>query len=53
MLADDRGPATSVLPMGSLFEAVELVFFDVVSIRLLERLGQPPAEMRGRHTNLE
>jgi 6-phospho-3-hexuloisomerase len=52
-MADDRGAAASVLPMGSLFEAVELVFFDVISIRLRERLGQAPEEMRDRHTNLE
>jgi 6-phospho-3-hexuloisomerase len=52
-MADDRGPSTSVLPMGSLYEAVQLLFFDVVSIRLRERLGQDPGEMRGRHTNLE
>jgi 6-phospho-3-hexuloisomerase len=52
-MADDRAGATSVLPMGSLYEAVQLLFFDVVSIRLRERLGQDPAEMRARHTNLE
>lgn len=52
-MADDRAGAASVLPMGSLYEAVQLLFFDVVSIRLRERLGQDPAEMRARHTNLE
>lgn len=52
-MADDRGPSTSVLPMGSLYEAVQLLFFDVISIRLRERLGQAPEAMRGRHTNLE
>jgi 6-phospho-3-hexuloisomerase len=52
-MADDRGPATSVLPMGSLYEAVQLLFFDVVSIRLRDRLGGAPEEMRARHTNLE
>lgn len=52
-MADDRGGAASVLPMGSLYEAVQLVFFDVVSIRLRERLGQDLEEMRARHTNLE
>lgn len=52
-MADDSGPSTSVLPMGSLYEAVQLLFFDVVSIRLRERLGQEPEEMRARHTNLE
>jgi 6-phospho-3-hexuloisomerase len=52
-MADDRGGAASVLPMGSLYEAVQLVFLDVVSIRLRERLGQDPDEMRARHANLE
>ena len=52
-MADDSGPSTSVLPMGSLYEVVQLLFFDVIAIRLRERLGQPPEEMRARHTNLE
>jgi 6-phospho-3-hexuloisomerase len=46
-------PAPSILQMGSLYEAVQLLFFDVVSIRLRERLGQRADEMRSRHTNLE
>lgn len=52
-MADDRGEGAGVLPMGSLYEAVQLLFFDVVSIRLRERLGRSPEEMRSRHTNLE
>jgi 6-phospho-3-hexuloisomerase len=51
-MADDRGGA-SVLPMGSLYEAAMLVFFDIVSILLRERTGQTMDGMRGRHTNLE
>lgn len=51
-MADDRA-GDSVLPMGSLYEAAMLLFFDVVSIRLRERTGQTSEEMRGRHTNLE
>ncbi len=51
-MADDRG-GTSVLPMGSLYEASLLVFFDVVSILLRERTGQTMDGMRARHTNLE
>ena len=39
-MADDSGSSTSVLPMGSLYEAVQLLFFDVVSLRLRELLGQ-------------
>jgi 6-phospho-3-hexuloisomerase len=52
-MADDRGTRTSVLPMGSLYEAAQLIFFDLVSILLRERTGQTPEEMRARHTNLE
>jgi len=52
-MADDRAAKTSVLPMGSLYEAALLVFFDIVSILLRERTGQTMEGMRGRHTNLE
>jgi 6-phospho-3-hexuloisomerase len=52
-MADDQDSSPSVLPMGSLYEAAQLLFFDVVSIRLRERLGMEPAIMRSRHTNLE
>lgn len=51
-MADDRGGA-SVLPMGSLYEAAMLIFFDIVSILLRQRTGQTTDGMRGRHTNLE
>src|SRR2546430_4442615 len=37
-MADDRDSAASALPMGSVYEAVQLLFFDVVSLRLRERL---------------
>jgi 6-phospho-3-hexuloisomerase len=52
-MADDRDGAPSLLPMGSLYEAAQLVFFDLVSIILREQSGQAPQEMRARHTNLE
>lgn len=54
-MADDQEEAgqRSLLPMGSLFEAVELLFFDLVSIRLRERTEQSAEQMRDRHTNLE
>ena len=51
-MADDKG-GTSVLPMGSLYEAAMLVCFDIVSIVLRERTGQSMEGMRARHTNLE
>jgi 6-phospho-3-hexuloisomerase len=51
-MADDKG-GKSVLPMGSLYEAAMLIFFDIVSIVLRDRMGQTMEGMRGRHTNLE
>ena len=51
-MADDRA-GDSVLPMGSLYEAALLVFFDIVCILLRERTAQTMEGMRGRHTNLE
>jgi len=52
-MANDRAASAGLLPMGSLYEAVQLVFFDLVSILLREKTGQSPDEMRARHTNLE
>jgi 6-phospho-3-hexuloisomerase len=52
-MADDRSLASSLLPMGSLYEAAQLVFFDLVSILLREKTGQTSDQMRRRHTNLE
>jgi 6-phospho-3-hexuloisomerase len=52
-MADDRTATPSLLPMGSLYEAAQLILFDLISILLRERTGQAPEEMRARHTNLE
>jgi 6-phospho-3-hexuloisomerase len=52
-MASDRGGSASLLPMGSLYEATQLVFFDLISIMLREKLGQTAEQMRARHTNLE
>lgn len=52
-MADDSGGATGLLPMGSLYEATQLIFFDLISILLRERTSQTVEEMRARHTNLE
>lgn len=49
----DNSSQVSLLPMGSLYEAAQLIFFDLISILLREKLGQSPEEMRSRHTNLE
>ncbi|WP_181699054.1 SIS domain-containing protein [Chthonobacter albigriseus] len=52
-MADDQGPSTSVLPMGSLFEGAQYVLFEVMILKLRERLGVTPDAMRANHTNLE
>jgi 6-phospho-3-hexuloisomerase len=52
-MARDLEGATSILPMGSLYEAAQLVFFDLISIMLRSKTGQSAEKMRGRHTNLE
>jgi 6-phospho-3-hexuloisomerase len=52
-MANDQTAPTSILPMGSLYEAAQLVFFDLISIMLRDKTGQTPEDMRRRHTNLE
>jgi 6-phospho-3-hexuloisomerase len=44
---------SSVLPMGSLFEGAMFLVFEVLVLRLREALGETPASMRARHTNME
>lgn len=52
-MADDQGGRVSVLPMGSLFETAQMVFFELVILKLRDRLGESSETMRARHTNLE
>jgi 6-phospho-3-hexuloisomerase len=52
-MADDTGGKVSLLPMGSLYEAVQLLFFDLISIMLRDKMQQSAEDMRHRHTNLE
>ncbi|MEM7489490.1 MAG: SIS domain-containing protein [Pseudomonadota bacterium] len=52
-MANDRGDATSVLPMGSLYEAAQFLFFEIVVLTLRTDLGLSPDAMRANHTNLE
>ena len=53
-MADDQGPAaTSVLPMGSVFEGALFLLFEVMVLRLKEMLAVSPEAMRSRHTNME
>ena len=52
-MADDRSAGTSVLPMGSLFEGAQYLLFEVMILKLRDRLGVTPEAMRAVHTNLE
>ena len=52
-MATDQGGAGSVLPMGSLFEGAQYLTFEMLILRLRDRIGTTPAAMRARHTNLE
>lgn len=53
-MANDRGAAaTSVLPMGSVYEGALFVLFEVMVLKLRALLGATPLAMRARHTNME
>jgi 6-phospho-3-hexuloisomerase len=53
-MANDQGTAaTSLLPMGSLFEGAQYLTFELLILALRDRLGVSPEAMRARHTNLE
>ena len=52
-MADDRGAGVSVLPMGSVMEGALFVLFEVIVLKLRDRLGLTPEAMRANHTNLE
>lgn len=52
-MSEDLSVPSSALLMGSVFEVVQLFFYDVVTVRLTELLEQPLEEARKRHTNLE
>ena len=53
-MADDQGDAaSSVLPMGSLFEGALFVLFEVMVLKLKARLAISADAMRANHTNLE
>ena len=53
MADDTEGKASSVLPMGSLYELVLFVFSEIVVLELLKRTGKTFGQARDRHTNLE
>jgi 6-phospho-3-hexuloisomerase len=52
-MADDQSGGVSVLPMGSVFEGAQYVLFEVMILRLPDKLGVTPEAMRNNHTNLE
>jgi len=52
-MANDQTTKVSVLPMGSLFEIAQTIFFELVILKLRDRLGETADTMRARHTNLE
>jgi 6-phospho-3-hexuloisomerase len=52
-MANDQAGKLSVLPMGSLFEASMMLVFELVILKLRDRLGETPESIRVRHTNLE
>lgn len=52
-MADDHGPAVSVLPMGSVFEGAMFLVFEMLVLRLRDILEESPDTIRARHTNLE
>ncbi len=52
-MADDQGPAMSLLPMGSVFEGGLFLLFEVMILKLKAKLGVSAETMRANHTNLE
>ena len=52
-MARDQTDATSVLPMGSVFEGAMFLIFEILILKLRARLRESPESMRARHTNLE
>lgn len=52
-MADDTSGPTSFLPMGSLYEGVQYLFYEYLVLLLRDHMGITPEQMRERHTNLE
>ena len=53
MASDLSAEKTSILPMGSLFEMLMFLFFELLVLDLQDRLGVSVEAMRSNHTNLE
>ena len=53
-MADDQGEKrSSVLPMGSLYEGALFILFEVMVLRLIDKLNINSEFMRSNHTNME
>ncbi|MFL5259848.1 MAG: SIS domain-containing protein [Hyphomicrobiales bacterium] len=52
-MASDQSGDLSILPMGSLFEMSQMLVFEMLVLKLRDRLGETAETMRRRHTNLE
>ncbi|WP_298914263.1 SIS domain-containing protein [uncultured Roseobacter sp.] len=52
-MANDQGGDGSILPMGSLFEAVMFMFFEMLILHLRDAKGVSAEDMRAFHTNME
>ncbi|MBI1170744.1 SIS domain-containing protein [bacterium] len=52
-MARDQTDATSILPMGSVFEGAMFLIFELLVLDLREKLKESLESMRARHTNLE
>ncbi|MEM6941279.1 MAG: SIS domain-containing protein [Pseudomonadota bacterium] len=53
MAADQGEAVTSILPMGSIYEALLYLFFELLVLDLRAALAIEPDVMRANHTNLE
>ncbi len=52
-MANDQGPSTSLLPMGSVYEGALFVLFEVMVLKLKDALKISSETTRGNHTNME
>jgi len=52
-MARDQTGATSILPMGSVFEGAMFLLFELLILDLCHRLCETSLSMRARHANLE
>lgn len=52
-MARDESAPTSFLPMGSLYEGAQFLLYEILIMKVRDRLGETAESMRARHTNLE